>query len=244
MVSVFGTSLSSGSGSVDLTSYAKKTDLTAIARSGEELRTDVTALQGKIPEIEWTVESVKKSEGPKGDRGEQGDRGETGPKGDKGEQGPRGERGERGPQGERGLRGLKGNKGDKGEKGERGQTGAAGPKGEQGTPGKTGPRGDNNLIPHTIKRNITRLAGSYRTSIEFPEGKTILNNKILVQSVQVKIRAEPSEGGGMWVDVSRLGDISHYISSDGSQLVWTFESNISHLYPDGDNFLVQYLEIA
>ena len=223
MVSVFGTSLSSGSGSVDLTSYAKKTDLTAIARSGEELRTDVTALQGKIPEIEWTVETVKKSEGPKGDRGE---------------------RGERGPQGERGLRGLKGNKGDKGEKGERGQTGAAGPKGEQGTPGKTGPRGDNNLIPHTIKRNITRLAGSYRTSIEFPEGKTILNNKILVQSVQVKIRAEPSEGGGMWVDVSRLGDISHYISSDGSQLVWTFESNISHLYPDGDNFLVQYLEMA
>ena len=214
MVSVFGTSLSSGSGSVDLTSYAKKTDLTAVARSGEELRTDVTALQGKIPEIEWTVETVKKSEGPKGDRGEQG---------------PRGERGERGPQGERGLRGLKGNKGDKG---------------EQGTPGKTGPRGDNNLIPHTIKRNITRLAGSYRTSIEFPEGKTILNNKILVQSVQVKIRAEPSEGGGMWVDVSRLGDISHYISSDGSQLVWTFESNISHLYPDGDNFLVQYLEMA
>ena len=76
MVSVFGTSLSTGS--IDLMSYARKTDLTAIARSGEELRTDVTALQGKIPEIEQKVDTVQKMEGPRGLKGDKGEPGEPG----------------------------------------------------------------------------------------------------------------------------------------------------------------------
>ena len=55
MVSVFGTSLSAGR--ADLTSYAKRTDLNAIARVQAEL-------QQKLPAIEVKVDTVQKSEGP------------------------------------------------------------------------------------------------------------------------------------------------------------------------------------
>ena len=59
MVRVFGTSLSTGR--VDLTSYAKTTDLNAIARMQAEL-------QQKLPAIEQKVDTVQKSEGPRGER--------------------------------------------------------------------------------------------------------------------------------------------------------------------------------
>ena len=59
MVSVFGTSLSAGR--VDLTSYAKRTDLNAIARVQAEL-------QQKLPAIEQKVDTVQKSEGPRGEQ--------------------------------------------------------------------------------------------------------------------------------------------------------------------------------
>ena len=51
MVSVFGTSLSAGR--VDFTSYAKRTDLNAIARVQAEL-------QQKLPAIEQKVDTVQK----------------------------------------------------------------------------------------------------------------------------------------------------------------------------------------
>ena len=74
MVSVFGTNLSTGR--VDLSPYAKRTDLNAIARVQAEL-------QQKLPAIELKVDTVQTSEGP---RGEQGPKGEKGDKGDEGGQ--------------------------------------------------------------------------------------------------------------------------------------------------------------
>ena len=65
MVSMFGTSLSTGR--VDLTSYAKRTDLNAIARVQAEL-------QQKLPAIEQKVDTVQKSEGPRGEQGPKGER--------------------------------------------------------------------------------------------------------------------------------------------------------------------------
>ena len=56
MVSMFATSLFTGR--VDLTSYAKRTDMNAIARVQAEL-------QQKLPAIEQKVDTVQKSEGPR-----------------------------------------------------------------------------------------------------------------------------------------------------------------------------------
>ena len=100
MVSVFGTSLSAGR--VDLTSYAKRTDLNAIARVQAEL-------QQKLPAIEQKVATVQKSEGPReeqGPKGEQGDKGEKGDKSNKGEKGDKGNKGETRPRGESTVRRL------------------------------------------------------------------------------------------------------------------------------------------
>ena len=69
-------------------------------------------LQQKLPAIEQKVNTVQKSEGP---RGEQDPKGDEGDRGDKGEQGDKGE---------------KGDKGDKGEKGDKGNKGETGPRGE------------------------------------------------------------------------------------------------------------------
>ena len=90
MVSVFGTSLSTGR--VDLTSYAKRTDLNAIERVQAEL-------QQKLPAIEQRVDTVPKSEGPKGEQGlkeEKGDKSDKDEKGDKGEKGYKGDEGNKG----------------------------------------------------------------------------------------------------------------------------------------------------
>ena len=146
MASKFGTSLSSGAGAIDLTSYAKRTDLNAVARVQAEL-------QQKLPTIEQKVDTVQKSEGPrgakgdkgeKGPRGAKGDKGEKGPrgaKGDKGEKGDRGETGETGPMGEQGFQGEPGPAGLRGEKGDRGEAGATGLQGARGEPGTQGMRG-------------------------------------------------------------------------------------------------------
>ena len=68
MVTVFGTSLSTGR--VDLTSYAKRTDLNAIARVQANL-------QQKLPAIEQKVDTLQKSEGPRGEQGSKGESEET-----------------------------------------------------------------------------------------------------------------------------------------------------------------------
>ena len=93
MVSVFGT------GRVDLTSYAKRTDLSAIAR------VQAAELQQKLPAIEQKVDTVQKSEGPRGKqdpKGEGGDKGVQGEKGDKSEEGDKSEKGDKGDTGNKG----------------------------------------------------------------------------------------------------------------------------------------------
>ena len=147
MASKFGTSLSSGAGAIDLTAYAKRTDLNAVARVQAEL-------QQKLPTIEQKVDIVQKSEGPrgaKGDKGEKGDRGETGETGPMGEQGfqgepgpagLRGEKGDRGEAGATGLQGARGEPGTQGMRGLKGEKGEKGGRGKQGLQGETGPKGD------------------------------------------------------------------------------------------------------
>ena len=90
MASKFGTSLSSGAGAIDLTAYAKGTDLNAVACVQAKLKQ-------KLPTIEQKVDTVQKSEGPRGAKGDKGEKGPRGAKGEKGEKGDRGETGEAGP---------------------------------------------------------------------------------------------------------------------------------------------------
>ena len=107
MASVFGTSLSTGR--VDLTSFAKKTDLNAalnaiasnITRVHDEQKNKHTNLQKAYVDLQKKASTLKE----KVERDDQRVRGETGPKGEKGEKGERGEKGEKGDEGERGQRG-------------------------------------------------------------------------------------------------------------------------------------------
>ena len=87
MVSVFGTSLSTGR--VDLTSFAKKTDLTAalnaiasnITRVHDEQKNKHANLQKAYVDLQKKVSTLKE----KVERDDQRVRGETGPKGEKAE---------------------------------------------------------------------------------------------------------------------------------------------------------------
>lgn len=196
MVSKFGTSFSDGTGSIDLTSYAKKTTLTPITQVTEDLKTkqtalrvDVELLQAKIPEIEQMVDTVEKMEGPRGQRG---------------------------------PRGLKGDKGDKGLTGQRGATwhnsfgdpNTEGPQGEhndyaidsisgkvykrygnppvwnafgsmKGPQGERGEQGDRGLV------NLQTITGTYNTNerqtvLRFPDGKSLDVGNIIILGVYIR----------------------------------------------------------
>ena len=97
MVSVFGTSLSTGR--VDLTSYAKRTEFNAVARVQAELQQKLSAIEQKVDTVQKS-ESPRGEQGPKGEQGDKGDKGEQGGKGDKVEKGDKGNKGETGPRGE------------------------------------------------------------------------------------------------------------------------------------------------
>ena len=128
---------------------------------------------------EW-LESLKGSQGAKGDTGEQGPAGEQGLKGDTGEQGIqglKGDAGEQGPIGPTGPQGIQGPKGDTGEQGPKGDTGEQGPKGdtgEQGIQGPTGEQGPVGLVglqgangrKVELRKNLTDIEWRYSTEIE------------------------------------------------------------------------------
>lgn len=118
-------SLGGGSGSVDLSNYATKAELT-----------------NQIQAIELTPgpQGIKGDKGDKGEagiQGIQGIQGLTGAKGDTGSQGLTGPKGDTGEKGETGAQGLPGEKGDTGLQGAQGNTGEKGDKGDKGIDGLT-----------------------------------------------------------------------------------------------------------
>ena len=139
-------------GEVDLSGYAKVTDLPT---KTSQLTNDsgfITAIPSEYvteAEVGTAVSSyvtehkseLKGDQGEKGDPGAKGDKGDTGAKGDKGDKGTDGAKGDKGDKGDpftysdftpEQLAALKGAKGDKGDKGD------PGAKGEAGTNGKDG----------------------------------------------------------------------------------------------------------
>lgn len=158
MVSVFGTSLSSTSGSIDLTSYAKRVELNTVTQAQAEL-------QQRLPAIEQRVDTVRKSEGPRGERGPAGARGTVWYTGSTSPDVSLGAGNDyflhtttfavykkygqpmkwnlfghlKGNSGAQGERGEKGDKGDPGPQGARGEPGPQGAQGERGLKGEPGP---------------------------------------------------------------------------------------------------------
>lgn len=121
--------VSSSVSGVDLTPYAKKTDLASKAdktHTHNYTASDIPFTDGRTLQQKLDDGTLRGPQGPKGNTGAKGDTGLQGPQGIQGPTGPKGDKGERGATGATGAQGPKGDIGPQGPQGPQGATGAKG----------------------------------------------------------------------------------------------------------------------